>query len=377
MKMKILFIITSSSFGGTENHLLNLIKSLTNAGVEVGIVCPKGGIFTEKENVYYLDIKKEGFFKSLSFISKVIKKFRPNLIHTHLTRASYIGLTCKILYNIPIVATVHNLLGRSKAFNYSSNALFPENTDMAFKLIIFFGGKLIAVSNCIKEALVADKIDASKVQVISNGTHFADMPVSQRNNEFRSKYGINENHILVGVVGSVKKGKGQILAVQALNLLPDEIKDRVRLVLIGKYNEDNYKQSIDDYVSENNLQKNVIFAGVQTNMIDVYADIDIFLHPSYSEACSMAVIEAMAEAKPIVLSNIPANSAIIDDGINGCLVELNPSDIEAALLKLISNDELRKSLSSNAREKAVNFYSLEKMTANYIAFYKSNIKQTN
>lgn len=372
--MKILFIIASSNFGGTENHLLNLINGLTNAGVDVGIVCPSGGIFNENlSNVFYVNFRKTGFFNSLKSIQKIINEFKPDIIHSHLSRASYISLAIKILYKIPVTATVHNLLGRYKASN-KSNPWLLKNTDSVFKMLTMFGVRLIAVSNIVKDALIADKIEPDKIQVISNGTQFADMPVPDRNNIFRNKFKIENHHILVGMTCNIQKGKGQILAVEAISLMPEEVKDLIRLVMIGNYKDDEYKKSIDDFVAQSNLQDKIIFAGVQTSMRDIYADIDIFLHPSYAETCSMAVIEAMSTAKPMVVSNIPANSAIIDDGINGCLVELNPSDIEAALLKLISNDELRKSLSSNAREKAENFYSLEKMTSNYIAFYKSNIK---
>ena len=370
--MKILFIIATSNFGGTENFLLNLIKGLTNAGMTVGIICPRNGIFKEElGNVYYIDTKRDGLFSSLRAILKVVEEFKPDIIHTHLSRASYIGLYIRTIYKIPVVANVHNLLGRSQEGYKQSGFGLPKYTDMVFKLLSVFGGKLIAVSDSVREALTADRIDSDKIKVIWNGTSFADLPVPERNNILRNKHNIKDDQILVGITCNVKKGKGQLLAVKAVALMPKETRDRMKLVMIGRDFNDSYKQSIDDFIDQYNLHDSVIFAGVYTNMREIYADIDIFLHPSFFETCSMAVIEAMSAAKPVVVSNISANSAIVDDNVNGCLVELDPPAIEAALSKLIFNPDLRTSLSANARIKAESDFSLKKMTVDYIDFYNS------
>ncbi len=370
--MKILFIIATSNFGGTENFLLNLIKGLTSAGITVGIVCPRNGIFKEDlGNVYYIDTKKDGLFSSLRAILKVVAEFKPDIVHTHLSRASYIGLYIKAIYKIPVVANVHNLLGRSQDGYKQSRFGLPKYTDMVFKLLTVWGGKLIAVSESVKEALTADRISPDKIKVIWNGTSFADLPVPERNNILRNKHNIKDNQILVGITCNVKKGKGQLLAVEAVALLPKETRDNIKLVMIGRDFNDSYKESIDDFVEQYNLHDSVIFAGVYTNMREIYADIDIFLHPSFFETCSMAVIEAMSTAKPVIVSNISANSAIVDDNIDGCLVELDPPAIESALSKLILNPDLRTSLSANARSKAESDFSLKKMTANYINLYNT------
>jgi|GEM_PF-6242223 len=370
--MRILFIIATSNFGGTENFLLNLIKGLASAGVTVGIVCPGNGIFKEElGNVFYIDTKKDGLFSSLGSILKIVAEFKPDIIHTHLSRASYIGLYIRAICKIPVVANVHNLLGRSQEGYRQSSFGLPKYTDMVFKLLTIFGGKLIAVSDSVKEALTADRIDTAKIKVIWNGTSFADLPVPERNNNLRNKHNIKDDQIVVGITCNVKKGKGQLLAVEAVALMPKEIRDKIKLVMIGRDFNDKYKESIDQFVEEHSLQDSVIFAGVYTNMREIYADIDIFLHPSFFETCSMAVIEAMSTAKPVVVSNISANSAIVDDNINGCLVELDPPAIEAALSKLISDPDMCAFLSANARSKAESDFSLKKMTSNYIDFYNS------
>ena len=144
--MRILFIIASSNFGGTETFLLNLIKGLTTAGITVGIVCPSSGIFNDVlDNVYYINTKKLSIFSSLKQISKVVEEFKPDIIHTHLARASYIGLFILLAHKIPVVATVHNVLGGCKLTKVYSKFLFSKNANYVYYNFIQINNSLLSI----------------------------------------------------------------------------------------------------------------------------------------------------------------------------------------------------------------------------------------
>ena len=103
---------------------------------------------------------------------------------------------------------------------------------------------------------------------------------------------------------------------------------------------------------------------------EIYRQYPIFVLMSQFEGNSKVLLEAMSCGRTVVASNIPGNSAIIKDRINGILVEPNPCELRKSIEELLKESELRKKLSLNARETIVSKYDIEKTVKQYQSVYK-------
>ena len=113
-----------------------------------------------------------------------------------------------------------------------------------------------------------------------------------------------------------------------------------------------------------NLKNNFIFTGKIDNAAELLPAFDIYACSSVKEGLSYTIIEAMQAGLPIAATNVGGNSELITDGQEGLLVEPQNSEALAqAINKLINDKNLRQNLGSNAKQKAINEFSLKKMIA--------------
>lgn len=112
-----------------------------------------------------------------------------------------------------------------------------------------------------------------------------------------------------------------------------------------------YKKEMLDYVQKNNLQNNICFSGVTTNVVEKLQKADIFVFPSKSEAFGLALTEAMAAGLPAIgFKSCPAVNEIIINGYNGFLCEDGVDDFADKMKILLQDEKLRKQMGENARK---------------------------
>ena len=132
-------------------------------------------------------------------------------------------------------------------------------------------------------------------------------------------------------------------------------------------------RNLQEMVSTMGMGDRVTLAGYtdRTELPDVYRDGDIFVLPSVSESCSMALLEAMASGLPVVVTRVGGNSEIVDDGSNGILVPPeDPDAIAAAIRRLVSDPSTMRVMGLKSREIATRRYSADLVAARYLETYQ-------
>ena len=112
-------------------------------------------------------------------------------------------------------------------------------------------------------------------------------------------------------------------------------------------------------------------------VVDFYQEADILINPSFSESFGMSLVEAMASEKPVVASRIGGMVNIVENGINGLLIE--PGDEEGlaeAIKYLIENPELRRKMGRAGRKRVLEKFSWEKVAATLLTEYRSMLGKT-
>jgi glycosyltransferase involved in cell wall biosynthesis len=104
----------------------------------------------------------------------------------------------------------------------------------------------------------------------------------------------------------------------------------------------------------------------------LYNQAAVAVFPSLSEAFSLTCVEAMATGCPVVMTSLGSGPEIVSDGNSGLLADpRSPKQLSQAILRLLNQPELRRTLSTHARERAVNRFSLRKLTADTLCAYRA------
>jgi glycosyltransferase involved in cell wall biosynthesis len=110
---------------------------------------------------------------------------------------------------------------------------------------------------------------------------------------------------------------------------------RVKLLIAGEGDE---RTRLEAGIQRHNLYENVSLLGQRSDIPELLQLADVFVFPSDNEALGLAVTEAMAAAKPVVASALPALAEVVDDGINGYLVEPgNPAAFAQGVTKILNS----------------------------------------
>ncbi|KDE54373.1 glycosyltransferase family 4 protein, partial [Methanoculleus sp. MH98A] len=155
-------------------------------------------------------------------------------------------------------------------------------------------------------------------------------------------------------VGRLHPVKGVQYLIEAVAIVHQEIPD-VKLVIVGDGIE---RSRLDELAEKLNLNGCIQFAGQvpQESIPQLMHQADVFVLPSLSEGLPVVLLEAMAAGLPIVATNVGGNPDIVEEGVNGYLVNAkNSEEIADRLLVLLQNDEIQEEISANNREKVEMF----------------------
>ena len=178
----------------------------------------------------------------------------------------------------------------------------------------------------------------------------------------RRELGIPENAEVLLSVGDLNKNKNHRAVLEALAGMEER---NQYYVVCGR---GLLKESLEAFTRKKGLAGRVWFMGYRSDVADFYAMADVFVFPSFREGLSVSVMEAMASGKPIICSRIRGNTDMVEDGVNGFLIDpASPESISRAL-GLLEDCDKRTKFSENNREKAEEF-SLEHISEQYRRVY--------
>ncbi|MDH3890604.1 MAG: glycosyltransferase family 4 protein [candidate division Zixibacteria bacterium] len=220
----------------------------------------------------------------------------------------------------------------------------------------------IAPLPMFKDRLVQyTRLETDKIHVIPFGIEL-DRLTSNRPDRAAARQGLGlpADAYIAGIVGRLESKKGQDVLIKACRGVHDA-GGRLHLLIVGDKtinDPEGYPQYLDSLTEQLDLKSFVHFHPHQSDVVSVYAAMDLFVMASHSETYGMVTIEAMASGLPVIGTAEGGTVQIINDGVNGLLVP--PQDEESlasALLSLMNNPTHARSLASRAALEAVEKYS--------------------
>lgn len=348
MRICLLHIVDSpEQFGGAEKVILTLAKEFAKDKDITLAVAVNNGILSDRISsvgVKVYAMPDKGMLKAPSFfvnIRKIIKDFRPDIIHSHHR------YTTMLTHFMPRKASKLVHAFHAEQFTRKWNR--------------FFGDFATAVSKGCKEHFVKFfGLNEDFITVIYNGVELGcgDFSVIKRQN----------GESVISVIGRLAEEKGHIVLIKAISLLPAHVKDNLRVFFVG---DGEKRQELVNAVKEAGLEKAIFFVG-HVEDVSVYICVsDFTVQPSLREGFGLSIIESFLCGKPVIGSRVGGIPELIIDNITGILVQPNdPMALKDALLHFINNPGVVKKCGETGKTMALERFTVEGMIDGYKAFYK-------
>lgn len=360
-KIKIMYVITQLQRGGAEFLLLNICSGLLKKDKNIEIkgvsLLNKLDLACEFEKhgieVICLNVEHKRFPIKVYKLYKLIKKFKSDIVHSHLLNADRFAVIASLLAGVKHrTCTAHNI-----------DLDVPRPEKLSRVICSILAEKIIAVSHSAKKFYIKNRIyPENKIEVIHN------CPGFQIEN-IRPRYLSQRPYCIKLInIGSLRVQKGQIYLVQAMKIL-QKYPVKFQLEIYGRTIKD-YDNVLKKEVSKLMLE-NVFFKGATDDVQRALKNSDILIASSLREAFHMVVLEAMSLGVPIVATKIPSHREILKNVDERMFVEpKDPEAIAKSVMILVENLDIYNKISQEVLKGAEKF-SIEKAVDRYYNFYKN------
>lgn len=359
----VMHIVYSNAIGGLEKVVVNLCKRLKRGNYNLSICSLTEGKFFKNELMQdgipvFVEKKHEGIDLSLPWrLAKLFKTHNVDLIHTHnISPWLYGTMGARVAGIKAIVHTEHS--------NLFSNQKKLKITE---RFLANFTNVIIADSKEVKYGLIQQGIKEEKIVIVYNGVEVNLISTSKL--VLKKRLNLPEDAIVIGTVARLVPLKNIDLLIE-VSLKLFLIYPNLRVVVIGGGPLLNhFKRKAEK------LKERIKFLGEINNARELLNIFDIFVLPSLSEGMPIAVLEAMATGLPVVATNVGGVSEVVEDSQTGFLVPSGNSNIMAeAIIKILNNPELAKTMGEEGKKRVKEKFSLEKMVNDYEFLYEEHFK---
>jgi glycosyltransferase involved in cell wall biosynthesis len=310
-------------------------------------------------------------------LKKIIKSFKPDVVHTHAAKPGALGRLAAANANVPaIVHTYHGHVFHSYFNSLKTN--FFINTER------FLGTRsdaIIAISEGQKKELVHDfKIaPEKKFRVIQLGFDLDKFQTDQeaKRTKFRSEFGLADDEIAIGIIGRLVPVKNHYLFLKAVKYVLDHSHKKIKAFIIG---DGETRQDLENVANEVGIKFStqndathphpLVFTSWRSDVDFINAGLDIICLTSFNEGTPVSLIEAQAANKPIVSTRVGGIGDIVAEGETALLADVQDAETFCNhLLQLTEDDALRQRLGDNSRQYVMQRFSYQRLVGDMSALY--------
>lgn len=360
--MKILYLITKSEIGGAQTHVAQLVNFFISNNHEVAVMSlPDGWLENEVKNagakfypnIYFSNnLNPFRLWRAVKIIRNLVKEFKPDIVACHSTAAGFIGRIA-VQNKIPTVYTAHG-------WSFEPGTPFWRRLPaiVGEKYAAYFCKKIICVSNYTCNMGVKYGIaNQDKFAVIYNGVE----KIEARRN--------TENSIIkIIFIGRLSRQKDPELLVKAVAGFPQDLIKQLEVLIIGSGSK---AGMLNNLAGQNkNFLVKMIGNVPRDKAIGMLKNSDIFVLSTNWEGFPYSILEAMSSGLPVVATDVGGISEAIDSSCGFLIKRGDVAGMQQALVKLITDKNLRKQMGENAQRIASSKFSLEKMLIETEKIYK-------
>jgi GT2 family glycosyltransferase/glycosyltransferase involved in cell wall biosynthesis len=403
-KIKILRVISRFNIGGPAIHVNQLQNGLNKNGFKsiliTGSLSPLEGdmsyilatdpesIFTITEMQRELNLTKD--LKALLSLFKIIRRFDPDIIHSHTAKAGTIARSAGIMYNLLFrkrIKMIHTFHGH--VFEGYFSKLKSSFFIWTERILAAFTRKIIAISPTQREDFVKKYRIANdeKFETIKLGfdlTPFVNNAVLK--GRFRKELGIDNDVWLVGIIGRLVPVKNHTMFLKAVVHFTHQYPDtKILFTIIGG---GELRDDLEYFCIQQGISEHVRFCGWIKDIQYVYADLNTLVLTSINEGTPVSIIEAMASSVPVVSTDVGGikdllggtTGSLASNGFKICergllLTKNDPQSLSNSIRYIIDNlDTIDRRIVSHAREFVVSDYNQDRLVHDIRSLYFKLLK---
>ncbi len=370
-KIKVLECIRQGQIGGGESHLLSLVENMDRDRFEPVVLSFTPGPMVDRlkemgveTHVIYTERPFDIFKwkKVKNFISD--KKF--DLVHAHGTRANSNVLWASKKLNVPVIYTIHGW------------SFHPDQKMVVQKLRIAGEKYLTSKSNLnisvSKSNQQSGKQFIKNFQsiVVNNGIDLQKFNPDKPYKNIREGLGISTDERLVLFLARFTNHKQPLTLINAFSKALSDYPD-MHLLMVGDGDQKNEATQLIQLLA---LEKKITLLPFRQDVPDVLASADIYVLPSLWEGLPIGLLEAMSMQKAIIASNVDGTSEIIENNVNGILVQTDEliENTAKAIVTLCKNNVLRQNCQLKAKETVAERFNASIMTRQIEQIYLDVLK---
>jgi glycosyltransferase involved in cell wall biosynthesis len=360
---RVLNVVPTLMCGGTENQFMTLARMLDRMRFDVEFACLRrwGGFVDEllARNIPLTEYPVSTF-RSLAAIAQQARLTR-HIMRRHIQIVHAYNFYGNVFATPParLVAPVVIASIRDRA---------PYLTRMQKRVQRYacqFADCILVNADAVKDWLIGDGYDASKIAVIRNGVDLARFDNLPSQVNLRRELGMSDDTPLVGVVSRLTRLKGLEHFLEAAAIVRSRI-PAVRFLVVGETSpmDRDYLGELQEYAVRCGVAGHVTFTGIRSDVPAVLASFTVSVMPSLNEALSNVVLESMAAGAPTVATRVGGTPEAVVDGVTGILVP--PADSAAladAIIHLLGNPQLAAQLGYAARARIADHFSVRRMVS--------------
>ena len=379
--MKKIFHVSGTTIpGGGPEHIFQLLKRLNRNEWETIICTSNDGFYWKKFNsleikTYNLALRVISLKTAWKFFL-ILRKEKPDLIHTHGKGPGLYGRVISIFLYIPTVHTFHG-------FHYEDLSTFTKWLHLAVEnfLSIFTDHHIFVSAGEKNKAHILKFLDEENSTVIHNGVdheYIRGLPIT-RNTALKLSESENwEPNKILGTISRLSPEKGILDLLAAFSKAIKEIPD-LRLIIIGGHSEEHkdYYLKIKRLIDKENLTDYIRILGYRHDAVKILKCLDFYISSSLSEGLPISMLEALALGIPTIATEITGNKDILCNSTFGVLVEPgSPESLYKGIVKMANlTQNERDSLSRNGYNRIKNHFSIDEMVIKTVLLYKQVLKK--
>lgn len=382
--INILFVHQSSDLYGSDKVLLDLVVALDKSRFYPIVLLPDKGPLLEvlKENdieAYSVQLTRlrRSTLKTLNFIKlpytlinsikavdRIVASKNINIVQSN-TLAVLSGAVWARLRGLPHIWHVHEII-TSPVFAIRAYGW----------LLRLFASKIVCNSKatCNFLAQIHHSLSAKSI-VIYNGLVREDATINITAENYRKQLDINNNDILVALVGRINRFKGQDRLVVVANQLWAQGIRNVHYLLVGSppQGQENCRDSLVKRIQESPAVNQITLQDFQSDIWDVWDACDIAVVPSTEpESFGLVALEAMTAGKPVIASDHGGIVEVVVHGETGLLIKPGNNDkLAEAILTLVSDKDMRVRFGEKGRLRWQKHFSMKNFVSAFEEVYQN------
>jgi len=361
--VKVLHVIARMNVGGTATYLLNLLNGLDGSEVETKLVI--GNVpSNEKEDtrVEQLDYQRiRGLSRAISPFKdprarrqlwEIVDQYNPDLIHSHTFKAGLLVRSKRT--SIPIIHTFHG----HHLYDPDYGKFARVVINAIERVLAKRSRKILTIGSRVGEELLDVGIGRrSQYQSIAPGVR---VPKLSDRSKVVKKFLLNSDRLNVLWMGRLTLVKRPDRVIELAKHFPG-----VNFIVAG---DGELRAELEAMASSN-----VYFLGVQ-NSDEMFSLADVVLLTSDSEGMPLTLIEGQMAGVPAIATDVGSVSEIVENEVTGFVTSTQIDQIASSLGRPIDDSMLRSIMAKNAKERALDRFSIEKMVESHIQVYKQALK---